>query len=428
MVSEIDTAARLFREAIRIKPDFAEAYNNLGAMLDANGQLTEAIGAFREAIKIKPDFGLAHANLGLALKRSGAAQEAIATLREAVRINPDSAAAYNALGVVLSQQDDLSPAEGIAALRRSIKLDPDVAEAHHNLGVALYQSGALRKALRPLRKAIKLDPDLAAAHFLLGNLRRQVGQPLLAIDSYREVLRTEPDDGAALCGIGMALGEAGEIGEAIATFGYALDHRPEDEHAEIVKCALDTFRYYYPDSDFSANHDNSKPVVKSITPNYTGNMGDMPEAAEAFAAKNGFKTVGELQEFIDNWKAAGAEVTPRETTTRAEEPPRPKWQTDRRLDENPATFAWRAYQVEAKAGTLHRGVIYSEDRELHRRLNSWLRSHPMPEGIDIPTLPEWNSRQLAKLADDPAAQEVRRLIRAQDRQRQRRQRVGAHSS
>ena len=119
------------------------------------------------------------------------------------------------------------------------------------------------------------------------------------------------------------------------------------------------------------------------------------KAIEAFAAKKGL-SVAELEEAADNYRAAKAELLERETTTRATAAPRLKWETDRKLGEDPATFAWRAYEAEAKAGTLHRGVIYSEDRELHKRLNSWLRSHDMPEGIDIPTLPEWNTRQLAK--------------------------------
>jgi hypothetical protein len=86
------------------------------------------------------------------------------------------------------------------------------------------------------------------------------------------------------------------------------------------------------------------------------------------------------------------------TTRRAKAKPRLKWEKDRREGENPAQFAWRAYAVEAAAGILHRGLIHTENPELHRRLNSWLRSHPLPEGIDIPTKPEWHTRQLAKLS------------------------------
>jgi hypothetical protein len=36
--------------------------------------------------------------------------------------------------------------------------------------------------------------------------------------------------------------------------------------------------------------------------------------------------------------------------------PRLKWGKNNAPDENPAAFAWRAYQAEAKAGTLHMGI------------------------------------------------------------------------
>jgi hypothetical protein len=118
--------------------------------------------------------------------------------------------------------------------------------------------------------------------------------------------------------------------------------------------------------------------------------------------------------------AAG--ITERETTTHAKATPRPKWESDRLPDENPAQFAWRAYATEAKAGTLHRGLISSEDPPLHRKLKNWLRTHEMPEGIEIPTLPEWNDRQLRKLVslrDDPATRETRRLEAVVSRRRAR---------
>ncbi|WP_158920934.1 hypothetical protein [Acidisphaera sp. S103] len=90
-----------------------------------------------------------------------------------------------------------------------------------------------------------------------------------------------------------------------------------------------------------------------------------------------------------------------QTTKRARAKPRLKWGKDNRLDENPAAFAWRAYQTEAKAGTLHRGVIGHEDKPLAIKLANWLRSNPVPDGIDIPTKPEWNTRQLAKAKEPP---------------------------
>jgi hypothetical protein len=125
-------------------------------------------------------------------------------------------------------------------------------------------------------------------------------------------------------------------------------------------------------------------------------------AAKAF--ENGL-SVAELDEAIEAKLAAKAAA--RETTARVTATPRLKWDRDRLPDENPATFAWRAYAEEAKAGTLHRGLIGREDKPLAVKLASWLRTHDMPEGIDIPTKPEWNERQLAKLGEPPRPARIR---------------------
>ena len=53
--------------AIKIKPDFAEAYSNLGIALVAEGKNEEAISHYKMAIKIKPDYADAYNNLGAVL-------------------------------------------------------------------------------------------------------------------------------------------------------------------------------------------------------------------------------------------------------------------------------------------------------------------------------------------------------------------------
>jgi Flp pilus assembly protein TadD len=46
------------------------------------------MASFREAIRLKPDFARAHFNLGVALARKGDRDGAIEALREASRIDP----------------------------------------------------------------------------------------------------------------------------------------------------------------------------------------------------------------------------------------------------------------------------------------------------------------------------------------------------
>lgn len=54
---------RAAREAIRLRPDYAEAYNNIAAGHEALGQWDEAIAAATQALRLKPDFALARNNL-----------------------------------------------------------------------------------------------------------------------------------------------------------------------------------------------------------------------------------------------------------------------------------------------------------------------------------------------------------------------------
>jgi tetratricopeptide (TPR) repeat protein len=47
-------AIRHYRAATRIKPDFSDAYINLGAVLESTGNIELAIDQYREAIRIEP--------------------------------------------------------------------------------------------------------------------------------------------------------------------------------------------------------------------------------------------------------------------------------------------------------------------------------------------------------------------------------------
>jgi len=56
--------------SIKIKPDYAEAHNNLGIGLFNAKMTEEAIDYFKEAIRIRPDYAAAQKNLEMALLRS----------------------------------------------------------------------------------------------------------------------------------------------------------------------------------------------------------------------------------------------------------------------------------------------------------------------------------------------------------------------
>ncbi len=61
------------------------------------GKREEAIEHYQQALRIKPDFAEAHVDLGMALAQTGKIEEAIAHFEQALELRPDYAPAKNAL-------------------------------------------------------------------------------------------------------------------------------------------------------------------------------------------------------------------------------------------------------------------------------------------------------------------------------------------
>ncbi len=96
------------------------AYNNLGNLRRADGDLTGAKTAYEMALEIDPNFAKGHYNLGMTLKALGCFKDAIAAYQQAIELNPTYAEAYQNLGVVLLKLG-LVP-ESLAAFGRAIAL------------------------------------------------------------------------------------------------------------------------------------------------------------------------------------------------------------------------------------------------------------------------------------------------------------------
>ncbi len=67
-----------FRKAMELKPDCADAHNNLGYLLARRGRLDEAIEHYRKGLEILPDHVKAHDNLAPALRLRARIYAAIA--------------------------------------------------------------------------------------------------------------------------------------------------------------------------------------------------------------------------------------------------------------------------------------------------------------------------------------------------------------
>ena len=156
-----DEARTHLEEALRLRPDYAEARTNLGSVLQAQGRLNEAIDAFRQALRNKPKDGQVHFNLGNALTAAGRIDEAIDHFRQATSFTPGSFEAHNNLAVALGSRGRFE--EAIRHLRRALEINADYADAHNNLGLALGSIGKRDEAIRHFQRALQIRPDYTDA-------------------------------------------------------------------------------------------------------------------------------------------------------------------------------------------------------------------------------------------------------------------------
>ena len=144
----LDLADDEFRTALRIKPDHAEAMNNLGVDLAKQGHTEEAIVLYRHAIQIMPEHTGAHFNLGTLLASAGRREEAEAAFREGIHYMPRNALNHLGLGKVL-----IALGRGEEAGREfqeALRLKPDSADGPLQSGQRSGSQGPTGGGHRPV--------------------------------------------------------------------------------------------------------------------------------------------------------------------------------------------------------------------------------------------------------------------------------------
>jgi Flp pilus assembly protein TadD len=82
----------------------AQDYYKSGLILAGEGREAEAAKAFRQALGIRPDWAEVHSLLGSTLARAGNFAEAEVELRKAITLKPDYAEGWNFLGEFLKER------------------------------------------------------------------------------------------------------------------------------------------------------------------------------------------------------------------------------------------------------------------------------------------------------------------------------------
>jgi rhomboid protease GluP len=232
---DFDQAIASYKQALEIKPDLAQARNDLGGAYFKKGLHDEALAAFKRTIEISQDpqvSAMAHYNLGLIYTIKELKEEAITSFKKAIENKPDFAEASLNLGSVYTRIGLNDKA--IAAFKQAIETSsrPELrAAAYNNLGLIYMNTELYDEAIDSLEKSAQLYLIDAETYDLLGYcyVRKKLYEK--AITAYRQALELKPDFAEAQAGLGHAYEASGLYEQAIAAYQNALKSKPDDELA-----------------------------------------------------------------------------------------------------------------------------------------------------------------------------------------------------
>ncbi len=197
-VHDYAAAEKAYQQAVKIEPNMAELWSNLGLMQQETGDIASAIPSFQQANRLNPSLFVPNLFLGNDYLRTGKAPEAIPFLIKAERTNKNDPQAALALGHAYYATGKFSPAT--QAFARATTLDPKLGAAWFALGIA-----HLDLVEEEARSMTGEAPHSAYAQALYAESLEKQARFNEAAIVYRKVLASQPQPPCLHSALGFSL-------------------------------------------------------------------------------------------------------------------------------------------------------------------------------------------------------------------------------
>ena len=251
--NQLEKALSAYDNAIALKPDFVEAYNNRGGVKNLLGKHQNALADYNKAIRLKPDYAEAYSNRGGTKNLLGKHQEALADYDKAIQLKSDNPKVYDNRGSTkhLLRKHQ----EAIIDYDKAIRLKPDYVEAYRHRGNVNRALGKYEAAFADYDKVINLRPHYAEAYDLRGSVQFRLERYTEAISDYSKVIQliksgemetsrnqegsisltlkknTNFGEAEAYYNRGSAKSKLGDFAEAILDYDKVIQLKPDDAEA-----------------------------------------------------------------------------------------------------------------------------------------------------------------------------------------------------
>jgi folate-binding protein YgfZ len=186
--SETDSIHQL-REAIKLDPFLADAYEALGVALSRQEELDEAISVMKQLERLEPESIMANANLSVFYMQKGDKETAEEYKAKAMSIRMSQMAREYSQQQAQDEETRKRKADAeqrMAMFKQVLAIDPDDFLANAGMGSAYSDLEKYAEALPFLEKALKVRPTHTVAYNSLANAYEQLGQKDRAIEVYKQ--------------------------------------------------------------------------------------------------------------------------------------------------------------------------------------------------------------------------------------------------
>ncbi len=187
---QLQKALEAYQKSVVLNPQYAEAQNDLGVILESLGDIPRAEEAYKAALRFNPNLAAAHSNLALLYERTGKTQEAAkhwaARAQMGTWEDPWTVKARSKL-----QEYNLPAPEPEQVVSKKRKAQAELA---YRAGEKYWKEDRLDQAAAEFERALQLDPMHRGAARAIREVKLQIaGRPYGAPKSvWREPPKPQP--------------------------------------------------------------------------------------------------------------------------------------------------------------------------------------------------------------------------------------------
>jgi tetratricopeptide (TPR) repeat protein len=188
---EFKDAINSFKQATRLQPELARAWNYLGLAYHRDRQFAEAIAAYNKAYNTDNNLAEAVYNLGYLRLETGVYEDAIHWFKIYQMLRPQSTAALPYLALAHISLNELDEAQKLYDL--ILRQEPNDPKAYNGMGLIQQRKGNPRESYNYFHTALERDPEYTPAMWNQGIIAYPALQrPDLAVNKMRRFTYKAP--------------------------------------------------------------------------------------------------------------------------------------------------------------------------------------------------------------------------------------------